>query len=651
MKFFKCIIIIIFATSCLFSDQLVMEKDIQQKFENSAQQFHISKTPSWVRDIEYEKEDIEENIDAKGVAFLLYSRQYNLEKRTRYIRKAKKFVSTAIMGEGSTIPIAFDFKQYDLTLHHVNIIRNGKIIEKLTTAKKKCFYPQASGSNLQQITLFVDKLRVGDIIDIGYSLIEKENFLLQPFPGEIFDIKDLSLCKKIVYDCLVEKDTPFYWKTYQFKQDPVCSFWDNYKVYSWEINEYDIEYFPATSESARDLSIIISINTWNEIAQYFAASFKEKTKFFPTPPEEIRLLMKKWEKNYPTLEEKILAAIRFVSDDIYYLSIPDDEEEHYTTPYSPEETLEKRYGDCKDKTALLIALLNLLNVEAFPVLVNSEKTNQNQLPNDYFDHLIVNIQHNGNFYFIDPTSTLQGGTLDTYQTPDFGYGLIIREDTEDLVPILRNFLSKVQFMATISIQNSEINWDHVTQEYYHQADTLRRSLIPGYINRKEKKILSKIKELFPDAEVIYTSPLQIEDDRYANVITKKFSIFGKNLGNKTPTATLYDLDWLMTEVSVYGGTNTSEGLFLETYNIPKEIYKTIDIHCDKFLYIEEKSINYADENLAYYITIEKTSDTDIRVSLYEEIFKNYIDENELPRFYKKLEEFNNHLKLQIEIPD
>lgn len=651
MNFFKCIsIIIFFATSCLFSDQLVAEKDIQQKFENSGQPLHISKTPSWVRDIEYEKEDIEENIDAKGVAFLLYNKQYNLEKRVHYIRTAKKFVSKAILTEASTVPITFDFKQQDLTLHHVNIIRNGKVIEKLKTTKKRCFYPRLStANNLQQVILFIDNLHEGDIIDIGYSLLEKDNFLLQAFRGDIFDIKDLSLCKTIVYDCLTAKDRFIFWKTYQFEQDPVCSFRDNYKVYSWEFNEYEIEYLPSIRESARDLSIIISTNTWNQIAKYFVASFKEKTQFFPTPPKQIQVLINKWKEIYPTLEEKILAAIRLASDDIYYLSIPDNEKEHYTTPYSPEETLEKHYGDCKDKTSLLIALLNLLDVEAYPVLVNSEKTNENQLPNDYFDHAIVNIQYNGKSYFVDPTSTLQGGTLDTYQIPDYGYGLIVREDSEDLVPITRNYLSKIYTITTLSIESGYINSSHVVQFFYHQADVLRKALLPGFVDRHAKSILSYIQDLYPNAELMYTSPLEIEDARQANIITKKFSISGKNIGKETPMGFVYDLSALLGEVIKLEDIDFSKPLFLESLGI-EEMYKTIHIYCDKIPNIEEKRVSYTDENLSYDLTIEKTSPKEIRAILHEKVFKNYIEIDDIPHFAKKLNEFVGHLHLKIEIP-
>lgn len=645
-------VILFFTTASLFSNQFISEKYAEKAFEKTVGQFHISNTPSWVREVDYEKEDIQENIDATGVAYLLYNTQYNLEKKTHYVREAKKFVSTTILTDACTVPFIFDFKRQNLTIHHVNIIRNGEIIDKLTTTKKKCFYPRSrdNARHLQQVVFYIDNLHVGDIIDIGYSIMGKDTFLTYPFHGHTFDISSLSLYKKIIYDCFVDKDRSISWKTYLFEQDPVCSFHDIYKVYSWEINDYNMEFLTYSDEPTRNLSIVISTSKWNDIAKYFAVLYKEKNHFSPAPPENIIKLVREWGEIYESQEEQILAAIRLVSDDIYYLSIPDEQKEHYLTPYTPNETLEKHYGDCKDKTCLLIALLKLLDVEAYPVLVNSQKTYKDELPNNYFNHVIVNIKYDGKSYFVDPTCSLQGGTLNTYQIYDYGYGLILREDSEDLVPITRNFLSKFQSKATLSIQDGNINWDHITQTCDYEADMLRRMLIPGYVSRKEKKTLSAINNAFPSAELIYTSPLQIEDDRHTNVITKKFSISAKNLGRKTSTGVLYDLSLLMTELTFKNGSDTSKGLFLEDYGMRTEIYKTIDIHCDKIPYIEEKRVSYADDNLMYYLTIKKTSDTDIRVVLRQEVFKNYIPANELPYFYKKLEEFSKHLKLQIEMP-
>jgi transglutaminase-like putative cysteine protease len=77
------------------------------------------------------------------------------------------------------------------------------------------------------------------------------------------------------------------------------------------------------------------------------------------------------------------------------------------TPVSAEETWQRRYGDCKGKTALLLALLGELGVPAQAVLVNNTGSDDGldqRLPNPgFFDHVLVRAQIGQETYWLDPT--------------------------------------------------------------------------------------------------------------------------------------------------------------------------------------------------------------------------------------------------------
>lgn len=660
MKLFTYVYSILFlTTTCTFPLSHLKEKYREELVENSTRQVSFSSIPSWIKEVDYETENYEQNID-EGIAHLLANRQYNLEERVNYIREVNKIVSKEALTEACRIPISFNFQNEDLIIHNIKIIRDGDMIDKLATAKRKYFYP--SSGNITEVFFYIDNLHIGDIIDVSYSLRYKDNCILYHLLGDEFNMKGASFYKKIAYRCLVEKDKPFLWKTHLFEQDPVCTLYGTHKEYSWEIDDYNIQLLPVGDfpkrscfQSIRTPSITISTNQWGDIARYCTKLLKEKSHFFPDPPQNIVELIQEWQNIYPNKEEQILAAIRMVSDDIYYVSIP-DEEEHSITPYSPNETLQNHYGDCKDKTSLLIALLKLLDVEAHPVLVNTEKTYElrNELPNPRFDHLITNIEYDGKSYFIDPTLSLLGGNLDTYQIPDYGYGLIVKEDSEDLIPITRNFLSKVQSAATVRIQEEEIKWDHAIQFCHNEADVIRKKLIPGYPdNQRAKNILDYINNQFPDGEVIYTSPLQIEDNRGLNIITNKFSLSIKNPSKPSPKGIFYDLTPIIGEMMFFPTDKMDFSTALSLETIPgfnEEIYRTVDIHCNMPPNLEEKKVHYIDENISYKMTLEKISEMHVRVTLHQKFFTNYIEADQLPHFCEKLQEFQNHLSLKIEIP-
>src|SRR3546814_6282045 len=77
------------------------------------------------------------------------------------------------------------------------------------------------------------------------------------------------------------------------------------------------------------------------------------------------------------------------------------------TPATAEETWQRRYGDCKGKTALLLALLARLGIEAEAVLANNSGGDDGldeRLPNPgMFDHVLVRARIDGKTYWLDGT--------------------------------------------------------------------------------------------------------------------------------------------------------------------------------------------------------------------------------------------------------
>ena len=74
-------------------------------------------------------------------------------------------------------------------------------------------------------------------------------------------------------------------------------------------------------------------------------------------------------------------------------------------PRSIEEVLRTRFGDCKDQSALVVALLREMGLEARFALVNdrSEMTVP-YLPSPRFTHVIVQARSGeGRTYWVDPT--------------------------------------------------------------------------------------------------------------------------------------------------------------------------------------------------------------------------------------------------------
>ncbi len=106
---------------------------------------------------------------------------------------------------------------------------------------------------------------------------------------------------------------------------------------------------------------------------------------------------------------EILSA--FVQDQIRYEAIEFGRRAYI--PKTARETLRDRYGDCKDHSVLLYALLEAVGIDATLALVNLSQQVLPTLPNtDQFDHMIVAVGDGDDRLFIDPTDKdLQLGRL------------------------------------------------------------------------------------------------------------------------------------------------------------------------------------------------------------------------------------------------
>jgi tetratricopeptide (TPR) repeat protein len=73
-------------------------------------------------------------------------------------------------------------------------------------------------------------------------------------------------------------------------------------------------------------------------------------------------------------------------------------------PHAAAEVLANQYGDCKDKGTLFDALLSAEHIESYPVLINSDRKIDPDIPSPgQFDHLINIVVLNGKSYWADTT--------------------------------------------------------------------------------------------------------------------------------------------------------------------------------------------------------------------------------------------------------
>ena len=126
----------------------------------------------------------------------------------------------------------------------------------------------------------------------------------------------------------------------------------------------------------------------------------ERDRRIPTP--EVRAKAEDIARDLKTPEAKAQALYYWVSQNIRYVSLSFGVGRYQ--PHAAAEVLANRYGDCKDKTTLLEAMLEAEGLHAYPVLVNATAKIDPDIPNPLqFDHAIAFVRIENQDTWLDST--------------------------------------------------------------------------------------------------------------------------------------------------------------------------------------------------------------------------------------------------------
>ena len=105
-------------------------------------------------------------------------------------------------------------------------------------------------------------------------------------------------------------------------------------------------------------------------------------------------------------ELKTLEAIfKFVSQEVRYMGLTMEDTSPGYAPHDVDITFNNRYGVCRDKAGLLVAMLRLAGFKAFPVLIHVGAKLDPEVPQPFFNHAIVAVDRgNRDYQLMDPTN-------------------------------------------------------------------------------------------------------------------------------------------------------------------------------------------------------------------------------------------------------
>ncbi|MCR5838680.1 MAG: DUF3857 domain-containing protein, partial [Kiritimatiellae bacterium] len=144
-------------------------------------------------------------------------------------------------------------------------------------------------------------------------------------------------------------------------------------VYSWTV-ENSPQMFPEPAmppfwTQGQNLRVSTAAN-WQELSKWYwdvSVPHLEKTNAAMTNKVE-EIVAKTRERTEDKLE-LVKAIYKFVSQEIRYMGLTMEDASPGYAPHDVDLTFDNRYGVCRDKAALLVAMLRIAGFESYPVLI------------------------------------------------------------------------------------------------------------------------------------------------------------------------------------------------------------------------------------------------------------------------------------------
>jgi transglutaminase-like putative cysteine protease len=504
--------------------------------------------PDWVRQVEWVAgTSWSSNSNSAGTRYLLYESQERPKKAEEFVRVIELMENESGVQDSGSLRFSFDPEFQELCLHQVVVHRDGKAIACLNPSKVRIIQPEPDldghvFTGRQTAVLFVEDLRVGDVLEYAYT-IRGANPILGGHYSSRFIIQSESPVDRELFRVVWDDKTPLHQRLHLTDAQPVIKPWTDGMEYVWDFTNLSTityeDYQPASCESYPYVEVS-DFADWRSVVNWALPLYGAS----PTNlPSELRELVVRWQSSVQSNEEKARLALEFVQDNLRYTGIELGPDSY--RPTDPVETFQKRFGDCKGKAVLLRFLLQQMNIESYPALVNSSihEAIENRLPSPFaFNHVILQMRLDGKIVWVDPTCSHQGGSLWNRYLPPYGKALVIRPGNNALEDVPRSRPESAwqqKATSTFVIKGYELPVGFTVRTEYlgASADDMREEIAGTALNDLAQNYLNYYARLY--SGITGGPPLKITDNRQANILAVEESYTITNLWTRDEAEKLW----------------------------------------------------------------------------------------------------------------
>ncbi len=398
--------------------------------------------------------------DAPPVELIDWQHRIEEGRVWSYIHQKTRMVSPEMLSQAATLALPWAPDKGDLIVHDLAIVRGGQRIDLLakgqrfTVLRREQSLEQRELTGILTATLAVEGLEVGDVLDMAVSITARDAAL----GGRVQDVVQLIPLPARIGPGRVRFSWPTgsapRWKLLADAAAPVVTTNGGYSELTVAMPIVKPKDMPEDAPMRFRRAPMIEVASfadWADVSKVMAPLYATDGLIAPGSPlaAEVAAI----QRAEATPIGRTQRALEVVQDKIRYLAVGMDGGNY--VPQAPAKTWEVRYGDCKAKTLLLLAMLRAMGIEAEAVTANLGMGDlvPERLPSAAaFNHVFVKATLAGETLWLDGTGN--GSRLaDIRDTPAVGYVLPIR--TAGAEPMLIETRANARPMIDMTIEADE----------------------------------------------------------------------------------------------------------------------------------------------------------------------------------------------------
>lgn len=489
-------------------------------------EFRIGPRPAWVKDAPaLPPVDVKRAVPG-GVAVAVADFQYRFDPApSTFDRRVIVPVDASGLQSVAHIQVEFNPAFSTLTLHDVSVLRDGKRTSRLAPDRVRLIQRERDlekrvYDGTVTATLVLEDVRVGDAIDYSYT-IEGINPL---WPPKVATLLPAGGFAEVLYArtrLVAAAGRPI--KVLPRATDAKAVRAEEGAVQEWLWEQRNVRAADPSENVPASFPLIpllqfSEIADWNEIVLWGLGLFDVPSDLAP----ELQKRADDWMAASTDPKVRAAEALRYVQREIRYFGV--ELGTGALKPRHPNETARTGFGDCKDKSILLAALLRRMGIEANPTLASLHWGHQldQMLPSaKLFDHMVTEASFGTERLYLDATQTWQGGDLEAMAIRAYGSVLPIAAGRGTLVTLDRaagppNVIERHENFVVAA-------WDkpvslHIESVYRGIAANVMRALAAQVTGEQlNRASLEFVQRRFKGAT--QEGPVELADDRAANEFT------------------------------------------------------------------------------------------------------------------------------------